>query len=97
MKKGEELSGLLITGIVRERTRRFLTGKTPETEVVTYVIFDNNDHRYYVEDFAPESYHDVGDSVTIPIYVKPYKKKNGDLSYTLCAQKNYHPSRGEAF
>lgn len=91
--------GLYIIGSIANRTRRFITTiKNPNTEIVTYTIIDEHDHRYYVDDFAPSSYHELTESIIIPVYVKPYKKKNGDAAYTLCVQKNYHPvTKGEEF
>ena len=47
---------------------------------------------------APSSYYDISSPVSLPVYVKPYLKKNGDASYTLCVQKDYLPiTKGEAF
>lgn len=74
------------------------TANNPNTEIVTYTISDEHGHRFYVDDFSPSSYHEVSESVMLPVYVKSYKKKNGDASYTLCIQKNYYPiTKGEAF
>ena len=91
--------GIYVIGSIANRTRRFITTNTnPNTEIVTYTILDDHDHRFFVDDFAPVSYFEVSQSVTLPIYIKPYKKKNGDAAYTLCVQKNYHPiTKGEAF
>ena len=91
--------GLYVTGTISNRTRRFIsTRNDPNTEVVTYTIMDDQNHRYFVDDFAPSSYYDIPSPVTLPVYVKPYLKKNGDASYTLCVQKNYLPiTKGEAF
>ena len=91
------LSGLLIRGIVKERTRRHVPFDNPTTEIVTYTISDENDRRYYVDDFAPSSYYSVGENVESNVYVRPYRKRNGDLSYTLCIQKDFHAIKGESF
>lgn len=91
--------GLYVIGSIVNRTRRFIsTNNNPNTEIVTYTILDDHDHRFFVDDFAPTSYFEVTASVTLPVYIKPYNKKNGDAAYTLCIQKNYHPiTKGEAF
>ena len=84
--------GLYVIGSITNRTRRYITtNANPNTEIVTYTIL-------VVDDFAPASYLEVSQSVILPVYIKPYKKKNGDAAYTLCVQKNYHPiTKGEAF
>lgn len=91
--------GLFVTGTIANRTRRYIsTRNNSNTEVVTYTITDDHDRRYFVDDFAPSSYFDVSSPVTLPVYVKPYLKKNGDAAYTLCVQKDYLPiTKGEAF
>ena len=76
--------GLYVIGSIVNRTRRFIsTNNNPNTEIVTYTILDDQDHRFYVDDFAPTSYFEVSASVTLPVYIKPYNKKNGDAAYTL--------------
>ena len=91
--------GLYVIGSIANRTRRYITtNNNPNTEIVTYTILDDHDHRFFVDDFAPTSYFDVSASVTLPVYIKPYNKKNGEAAYTLCVQKNYPPiTKGEAF
>ena len=91
--------GLYVIGSIVNRTRRYITtNNNPNTESVTYTILDDHDHRFFVDDFSPTSYFDVSASVTLPVYIKPYNKKNGDAAYTLCIQKNYHPlTKGEYF
>lgn len=93
----EHLTGLLIRGTVKERTRRNVPFDNPTTEIVTYTISDENDRRYYVDDFAPSSYYSIGEKIENIVYVRPYRKRNGDLSYTLCIQKDYHSVKGESF
>lgn len=91
--------GLYVVGAISNRTRRYITTNANQnTEIVTYTVLDEHDHRFFIDDFAPASYFEVSQSVTLPVYIKPYKKKNGDAAYTLCIQKNYHPiTKGEAF
>ena len=62
----------------------------------SYIL--SNDKRYYIDDYAPDSYHEVGDYAVLPVFVKPFRKKNGDPSYSLSVQKAYkHQSKGESF
>ena len=91
--------GLYVIGFIANRTRRYITtNNNPNTEIVTYTILDDHDHRFFVDDFAPTSYYEVSAYVTLPVYIKPYNKKNGEAAYTICIQKNYHPiTKGEAF
>lgn len=92
-------AGLYVVGKIANRTRRYITtSSNPNTEIVTYTIIDDHERRYFIDDFAPLSYYEVSSPVTLPVYVKTFVKKNGDASYTLCIQKNYHPiTKGEAF
>ena len=92
-------AGLYVVGKIANRTRRYITtNSNPNTEIVTYTIIDDHDRRFFIDDFAPLSYYVVSSPVTLSVYVKPFVKRNGDASYTLCIQKNYHPiTKGEAF
>ncbi len=91
-----DIQGLCLTGTVIDRTRRMVPRNNPTTEIVTYMIQDGHNRKYYVDDYAPGSYHDLQSSVTLPVYVKTYTRKNGDPSYTLNIQK-MDMSRGEHF
>ena len=99
MKRAEKhVSGLYIAGTVQERTRRMVPAENPATEIVTYVITDENQKRYYIDDYAPDSYFEISEYVEAPVYIRPYRKKNGDLSYSISIQKTYHrQSKGESF
>ena len=88
--------GLYLSGTVIDRTRRHVPKDNPTTEIVTYTLSDNNERKFYVDDYAPTGYHELGEYVSFPVYVKPYVKKNKDMAYNLCIQKK--PStRGEHF
>lgn len=51
-----KISGLYVGGIVQERRRRYINRENNERiEIVTYTIADDNDKKYYVEDYAPSS------------------------------------------
>jgi hypothetical protein len=94
----EHLSGLIIRGTVKERSHRFVSVRGSQIEIVTYVVTDASDHRYYVEDFAPTEHYNIDDDIEIPVYIKPYRKKTGDPSYSICVQKEYRSSlKGESF
>jgi hypothetical protein len=93
----DQLSGLVIIGTVKERSRRYANVRGSQVEIVTYVVTDANERRYYIEDFAPSEHYNIDDSVTIPVYIKPYRKKTGDPSYSLCVQKEHRSLKGEAF
>lgn len=95
----DPVPGLYITGTITNRTRRYVsTRNNMNTEIVTYTIMDEHEHRYFVDDFAPSSYYDISSQVTLSVYVKPYLKKSGAASYILCVQKDYLPTtKGEVF
>ena len=78
------------------RAEYLIKHELPTTEIVTYVVSDDNNHRYYVDDYAPEDYHDINSTICFPVYVKAYNRKNGEPSYTLNIQKP-DVSRGEHF
>lgn len=88
--------GLSLSGTVIDRVRRMVPRDNPSTEIVTYTVQDNSNRKYYVDDYAPSDYHDIGSMVCLPIYVKPYNRKNGEPSYTLNVQKS-DAGRGEHF
>ena len=93
-----ELSGLYIFGVVSDRSRRTIPTRDNSTaEIVTYTIQDNAGHRYYVDEYSPVSYHEVNSYIEIPVYVKVFQKRNGDISYSFCVQQKLTPSRGEHF
>lgn len=88
--------GLFLSGTVIDRTRRMVPHDNPTTEIVTYTIQDNCNRRFFVDDYAPDDYHEINTSICLPIYIKPYSRKNGEPSYTLNIQKS-ESGRGEHF
>ena len=68
----------------------------PQHEIVTYTLVDDNEGVYFVDDFEPDKYHNIGDYVMLPVYIKAYIKRNSQASYTICTRKDYQ-TRGEAF
>lgn len=96
--ESDELSGLYVFGQVIDRTRRTIkTRNGGSAEIVTYSIQDNNGRRYFVDEYTPEEYYELGETVEVPVYVKTFKKNNGDVGYSLCVQQQFGPSRGEHF
>ena len=53
----DQLSGLVIIGTVKERSRRYANVRGSQVEIVTYVVTDANERRYYIEDFAPSEHY----------------------------------------
>ena len=88
--------GLCLSGTVVDRTRRYVPKDNPVTEIVTYTLSDSENRKYYVDDYAPSEYHELGTTISVPVYVKPYTKKNKEVSYNLCIQKKA-TSQGEHF
>ena len=86
--------GLYVYGKIVNRTRRKVPKINPTTEVVTYTLDDEAGRKNYVEDFAPSSYHELGEYVTFHVYVKAYIKKNKEASYTLNILKDIEAVRG---
>ena len=81
------VQGLCLGGTVIDRTRRYVPKDNPTTEIVTYTIQDANNHKYFVDDYAPSSYLELDRYACLPVYVKPYKIKNGDPSFNLNVQR----------
>lgn len=91
-------SGLLLYGSVSQRSKRTVPVNNSTIEVVTYLVVDNIGRFYYIDDYSPNQYYEVGQLIQVAVYVKPYRKKNGELSYSLNFLKPYHPStKGEIF
>ena len=92
-------TGLFLVGKVADRVKKIVTAQGIEVEVVTYTVMSDAIHRYYVDDFDPEKYYSVGENVSLPVYVKAYKKKNGEPSYMLKMMKKevVITSRGQHF
>jgi len=92
------LSGLILFGTITDRVKKSVTVSGVDREVVTYTVESTDIHTHYVDDFAPDSYYELGDKVAIPVYVKPYTKKTGVPAYMLKTQKDsVTPIHGERF
>ena len=99
MTNVEEEWGLFLIGEVSDRVKKSIATHGMDVEVVTYTISCNDRQRYYVDDFDPEKYFSVGEKISIPVYVKAYKRKNGEAAYMFKLQKKdiFVASRGERF
>lgn len=88
--------GLSLSGTVIDRTRRMVPRDNPTIEIVTYTVQDSFNRKFFVDDFAPSEYHDINSSICFPVYIKAYRRKNGEPSYTINVQKS-EAGRGEHF
>lgn len=88
--------GLSLSGTVIDRIRRMVPRDNPTTEIVTYTIQVDNNKRFFVDDYAPDDYYDINSTVSLPVYIKAYRRKNGEPSYTLNVRKPEFV-RGEHF
>ena len=59
----EKPGGIYVIGKVKYRSRRNVPKDCPEHEVVTYVIESEAGKSNYVDEFDPDSYHNIGDYV----------------------------------
>ena len=92
-----QLGGLILMGTVIDRTRRMVPKDNPTTLIVTYTIDDGMGRKYFVDDYAPKGYFDVGMYISVPVYVKAYTKRNKEAAYTINIQKEIVSERGERF
>lgn len=90
------VSGLTIAGIIKERRRRMIPADNHQHEIITYTIIDEYNTLYFVDDFQPDKYYEIGHSVVLPVYIKTYIKRNSQPAYTVCTRKDYQ-TRGEIF
>jgi len=74
--------GLVLKGSVVGRSRRIVGEK--ETELITYKIFAGT-NVYFVKDWAPKDYFPLGETVELPITIKPFQKGGRVMiDYTIC-------------
>ena len=79
--KNSKVEGLIIKGSIAGRTRRIVGEKN--IELITYKILAGG-NIYFIKDWAPKDYFDIGKSVELPIRIKSYQN-NGRLGidYTI--------------
>ena len=68
--KNSKLEGLIIRGSVTGRTRRIVGDKN--IELITYKILAG-ENIFFIKDWAPKDYFEIGKSVELPISVKHYQ------------------------
>ena len=75
------IEGLLVKGSIAGRSRRIVGDK--KIELVTYKIIAGN-KVFFVKEWEPKEYFPVGQTVELPISIKPFEK-NGRVSvdYTI--------------
>ncbi len=92
-----EFNGLYLHGYVKNRARRISEGANgEERQLVTYQIIAN-DKEYLVKEWEPKSYFEIGEIVDIPVFVKPFLKKNGDAGIDFCTVAEMLNLHGEKF
>ncbi len=52
-------------------------------------MMDSSSSRYYVDEYAPDEYHEIGDNIIIPVYVKTFKKNNGEIGHSFAVQQQF--------
>lgn len=72
----KRVTGMFLSGQIMDRSRRKVPRNDQQIEIVTYLIQDNHGKKYYVDYFDPHGYYKIGENVCIPIYIKPYQRKN---------------------
>ena len=92
-----QIGGLVLIGTVIDRTRRMVPKDNPTTLIVTYTVDDGMGRKYYVDDYAPKGFFDIGMFINVPVYVKAYTKRNKEPAYTINIQKAIVSERGERF
>lgn len=97
-------TGVYFCGTVEERRKRMVPKDNPQTEVVTYTFYDEeNRQHYYVDDYAPESYYEIGEYVEVMVRIKPYMHGgNNKPAYSMTIRKpfekrNVSNGNGEPF
>jgi len=74
------ITGLYLNGFVKSRTRRLITKNDTQIEIISYLVADNYGNTYILEDFRPSSYFEVNTRIEVPVYVKPYQRRNGVIA-----------------
>ncbi len=92
-----QLAGLVLIGTVVDRARRMVPKDNPTTLIVTYTVDDGMGRKYFVDDYAPKGFFEIGMYINVPVYVKAYTKRNKEPAYTINIQKELVSERGERF
>jgi len=107
MKKTEPITtnkenGLYFCGVVSQRRKRMVPKDNPVATVVTYEFTDDTTHNtFYVDDYEPVAYFNVGEYVETPVRIKAYHNKLTDRpAYSISIKKPFsreNDDRGEIF
>ena len=84
------ISGLYVDGDVIDRTRRYVPKDNPTTEIVTYTIQDNNDRKFYVDNYAPIAMT-LENRYTCPFMLSPIKNITTNLPIFYVSKRNHLP------
>ena len=49
------------------------------------------------DEYSPDEYHEISDYIIIPVYVKTFKKNNGEIGHSFAVQQQFGSARGEHF
>lgn len=88
-------SGIFVEGQVIARTRQKFKQGEKDLEKVIYRI-TNAGPDLLVEDVAPPGYLTIGTLVKLPIYIRPWKRKNGTPAFSVSIARPM-ADRGEEF
>ena len=79
MAKGQTITnkpnGIYFCGTVSQRRRRKVPKDNPTDTVVTYEFSDETSRSFYVDDYNPDEYYEVGQYVELPVRIKAYMHK----------------------
>lgn len=88
-------SGLRLIGTVTARSRTFLERGTEKIEKITYrVVNDGPD--IMLDDLAPPGYLTIGTLIDVPIFVRPWARKNGTPAFSVSVARPRN-DMGEVF
>ncbi len=97
-RTSDKLYGLYVFGTIKDRRKRVFEKDGNTIEIITYDVADNEGHIHYVEAYEPEKYYERAEYVQIPVYIKAYKKKNGEPAYVINVKGNNAKNiKGESF
>jgi hypothetical protein len=87
-------SGIYFCGVIEERRKRMVPKDNPQTEVVTYTFYDDESRTsYYIDDYAPGSYYEVGEYIEVPVRIRPYMHKgNNKPAYSMTIRRPFERS-----
>ncbi len=89
-------NGIYFCGVVSQRRRRKVPKDNPTATVVTYEFSDEMSHSYYVDDYEPEKYYEVGEYIEVPIRIKAYMHKTANRpAYSMTIKRAFDKTNDE--